>query len=162
MAKVKCAYCGKSIDKKEAYIVPVSSKRNKYYCSYEHSISKKPRDKMYDLIYEVFGRKVLNTVLFKECDEIGKVHTYEKVTAYIEENKQYLEQIMSKGFSSEYAQIRYFSAVLKNSLTDFQPKQSAPVVKKDVNFDMDVTVNNYKRKEQRKGMDDILADLLED
>ena len=41
-------------------------------------------------------------------------------------------------------------------------KQSIPVIKKEVEFDMDVGVNNYKRRETRKGMDDILADLLGD
>lgn len=159
MSKVKCRCCGKSIDKKIAVGVP-HNKQTWYYCI-EHVGQKSPKDKMYDLVFEIFDRKVLNTILYKELDSIANLYTYEKMTAYIQENRSYLEQVMNKDFSSEYAQIRYFAAILKNSLSDYVVKKVEPVIKKNVHFDADMMVNNYKQKQQRKGIDDLLNDLLD-
>ena len=154
----KCAFCGKELKKKEAYVVN-AGKINKYYCNYEHSIAVKPRDRMYDLINEIFGYKVLNTVLFKECDEVGKVQTYEKVVSYLQENKQYLEQVMTREFANEYNKIRYFSAILKNSLVDYQmPKKE---VEKEVEIEMYEPVKKVY-KSQRKGLDELMEDLLDE
>ena len=157
MAKVKCAACGEAIDKKIAMGIP-AGKRTKYYCP-EHVGMKSPKEEMYDMVFEIFGRKVLNTVLYKELDEIAKVHTYQKMTEYMKENKEYLEKCIYKEFVNEYAQIRYFAAILKNSLTDFVVKKPEVIIQKDIDFCMDVPVNNYKAKKKRKGMDSLLDDL---
>lgn len=158
MAKVTCKCCSEKIDKKIAIGVP-HGKTTWYYCP-EHVGQKSPKEKMYDLIYEIFGRKVLNTVLYKEMDEIASIHTYEKMTTYMEENKEYLIQIMEKDFRSEYFQIRYLSAVLKNSLFDYQVKEPTPVIQKASELEFDMTEINYKAKKQRKGMDDLLDEIL--
>lgn len=158
MAKVTCHYCKKKIDKKIAVGIK-EGKRTKNYCP-EHVGMKSPKDQMYDLVFEIFGRKVLNTVIYKELDEIASVHTYEKMISYMEENKSYLEQMVHKGFSSEFAQIRYFSAILKNSLTDFTAKKPEPIVKKEVEIEVDISANRYKSKKKRTGMNDLLKELL--
>lgn len=159
MAKVKCACCGKQIDKKVAVAIP-NGKRNKYYCS-EHVGQKSPREKMYDAINDIFGYKVLNTILFKEFDEIGNVHTFEKVMFYIEENKDYLYDVVRRDFVSEYAKIRYFSAIFKNGLNDFVIKEPEVIIEKEVAVEI-VETTNYKAKKQRRGMDDLLEGLLDD
>lgn len=158
MAYVTCHYCKKKINKNIAFAMPCG-KKTRYYCK-EHIGKVPPKEEMYNLVYEIFGRKVLNTILYKELDEIASVHTYEKMTAYMEENRAYLEQMMSKTFSTEYAQIRYFSAILKNSLTDFVVRQPEPIIKKEIEVDFDMSANKYKAKKQRKGMDNLLDDLL--
>lgn len=158
MAKVTCKCCSEKIDKKIAIGVP-HGKTTWYYCP-EHVGQKSPKEKMYDLIYEIFGRKVLHTVLYKEMDEIASVHTYDKITSFMEENKTLLEQLMYRSYSSEFAQIRYFSSVLKNGLHDFKMRQPEPVIKKEIEVDFDMSTNKYKAKKQRKGIDSLLDDLL--
>ena len=159
MSKVKCRFCGKSIDKKIAVGVP-HNRQTWYYCS-DHVGKKSTKE----LFYEELG-KILpstNTIIYKEMDEISKVHGYEKMLAYLQDNEDYLIDTMNrKSFAKDYYRCKYFCAILKNNLGDYQMKQSIPVIKKEVEFDMDVGVNNYKRRETRKGMDDILANLLED
>ena len=158
MAKVKCRFCGKQIDKKNAYVIK-GNKRNKYYCCYEHSITKKPRDVFYDKAQEVFG-KTTNTLFFKEIDEIAAVHGWDKMIVYLEDNKEYLDKVMSKNFTSEYARCRYFSVIFKNNLGDYQMKKAEPIIKKVVEVDMDVSTNKYKKKNNVVGMNDLLNDLL--
>ena len=159
MAKVTCRACGKKIDKKIAVAVP-RGKTTWNYCP-AHVGMKSPKDQMYDLVFEIFGRTVTHTVLFKELDAIAKIYTYEKITAYLEENKEYLEDVIyGKSYSSEFAQIRYFSAIIKNSIHEFEIKDFKPVIKKEVEIEMDISTSKYKNKKKRTGMDSLLEDLL--
>ena len=158
MAKVTCRCCGEKIDKKIAVGVP-HGKTTWNYCP-EHVGQKSSKEKMYDLIYEIFGRRVLNTILYKELDQVASVYSYEIITAFIEENKSFLEQLMYRSYSSEFAQIRYFSSVIKNGLHDFKMKQPEPIIKKEIEVGFDVPANKYKTKKPRKGIDNLLDDLL--
>lgn len=158
MVKVKCQYCGKEIDKKEAYAVK-KGKRNKYYCNFEHSIAKKPRDIFYEKSFEVFG-KTTNTIFFKEFDEIAKIHGFEKMSSYIDENKESLAYFMNKDFSSEYARIRYFATIFKNNLGDYEVKKPKPIIKKEASVDMTVNSIKYKKRNVRKGINDVLDELI--
>ena len=71
--KAKCKYCGKSIDTNSAYKIVVG-KTNRYYCNEEeYNIIHKAqqiKDDTYNLIYEIFGRKITNTILYKEINEL--------------------------------------------------------------------------------------------
>ena len=159
MSKVKCRFCGKSIDKKIAVGVP-HNRQTWYYCT-DHVGKKPPKELFYEELVKILPST--NTIIYKEMDEISKVHGYEKMLAYLQDNEDYLIDTMNrKSFAKDYYRCKYFCAILKNNLGDYQMKQSIPVIKKEVEFDMDVGVNNYKRRETRKGMDDILANLLED
>lgn len=158
MAKVKCAYCHKVLDKKEAYAVK-KGKRNKYYCNFEHSIAKTPRDIFYNKAFDIFG-KTTNTIFFKEFDEIANVHGYEKMSSYIDDNKDTLNYFMNKDFSSEYARIRYFTAIFKNNLADYVVRKEEPIIRKEVDNDMEIHTVKYKKKDVRKGINDILDELL--
>lgn len=147
--EVKCRICGNKKEKSEAYKVVVNNK-NSYYCNkteyIEWASKKEIKDNTYNLIYDIFERKVTNTILFKEVGELSDIYTYEKIFAYLKENKVYLCGVMKKGFSSEYAQIRYFTAILKNSLADFQYKKEVPIK----NIEQDMPEYKFKRKGKRK------------
>lgn len=147
--EVRCKICGNKKEKSEAYKVVINNKNN-YYCNeteYKEWISKREtKDNTYNLIYDIFERKVTNTILFKEVGELSDIYTYEKIFAYLKENEVYLCGVMKKDFSSEYAQIRYFTAILKNSLADFQYKKE--VLTKNVWQDMPEC--RFKRKNKRK------------
>lgn len=151
MGKAKCKYCGKSIDTKVAYKVAVG-KTNRYFCNKEeYDIvykAQKIKNDTYDLIFEIFGRKVTNTILYKEVNELSSVYLYEKIKAYLEQNMTYLSNLMqNKSFQSEYAQIRYFTAILKNNLTDFKYEKKERI---NIKVDIDMPEYVFKRKSDRK------------
>jgi hypothetical protein len=149
--KVKCRYCGNSIDITTAYKIVVG-KVNRYFCNkneYEKVCqTQQIKDKTYDVIYDIFGYKVTNTILYKEIHELSLVYAYEKIYAYLSDNIAYLKKVIqNKEFQSEYAQIRYFAAILKNNLADFHYEEKTPVIKE---VDIDMSSCNYKRKTKRK------------
>lgn len=158
MSKVTCRYCKKKIDKESAICIK-HGKVNWYYCNEQHANAKTPRDKMYDEIYLILGKKITNCILFKEFDEIAKVHSYEKILAYIKENYQYLCMVMSKEFSTEYAEIRYLAAIFKNNLGDFKIPEEA--IKKQVSNDLNIGTEKFKKKKRRRNMSEIEEELFE-
>ena len=127
---VTCQICKNKIERDTAY-KRVVGKANKYYCSdteYENDLAQKQKiaedkDKVYRLICDILGEKeVLNTALWKEKTIWNKAFSDEIIAKYLAENKDYLNSAVSKLSGTEYAKIRYVSAVLKNSLRDFKPK----------------------------------------
>ena len=155
MAKVKCRYCGKLIDKEDSHAVK-HGRVNWYYCNVEHSLAKTPKDTFYEEAAKII--QTTHTMFYKEMDEIAKFHTYEKMTAYIKDSRQMIEFYMSKDFSSEYAKVRYFSSILKNNLSDFIVKEQDNHIAID-HIENTYDTSNFKAKED-KGMDDLLSDLL--
>lgn len=130
MARAKCQCCKRQLDTKEAFKVEMNGK-NKYWCNeaeYENELAQKKKvaedkDKVYRLICDILGEKeVLNTALWKEKAIWNKAFSDEIIGKYLAENKDYLTSAVSKLSGTEYAKIRYVSAVLKNSLRDFKPK----------------------------------------
>ena len=133
--QVTCSICKKKIEKDTAYkIVTVSptngKKINKYYCSEAEYIkeeerkkkSKEEKDKVYFLICDMFGYEIQHTQFFDEWKSWNKLKTNEIIYKYLRENETYLRQMCDKPFNNEYSRIRYFSAILKNSLMDYVPK----------------------------------------
>lgn len=161
MALVKCRNCGEQIDKVMAYKVVVG-KLNHYYCTEAEYISEQEKiaqskaikDSVYSAINEIFNRQVTNTAIFKEMSEIAGVYGYDLLGDYLRENKQYLCQQLNKSFKSEYAQIRYFSTIAKNSMSDFKLKRKlqSSVVKQS-SFEMVET--NFTARQPRKGFEYI-------
>lgn len=160
MAKCKCRICGKPHDTKDAYKVVVNGK-NQYYCSqneYEKDLAQKKKmaddkDKVYNLICDIMGVKaILNTALWKEKTEWNKAFSDEFIAKYLQENKDYLTSAIAKLSSSEFAKIRYLSAILKNSLGDFKPKTEVVITPQVVNEEHYET--KYKSK-TRQALEDF-------
>ena len=147
---VKCKGCGEKIDRDIAYRVTMKGK-NIYYCSkaeYDNIIkAREIKDNTYNLICQLFGYKITNTSLFKELNLISESHSYNIIFSYLQENYEYLLEVLSKNFNSEYAKIRYFSAILKNSLADFKTKEEC--IKK---YDNSLQHNKFKRKSGRRSL----------
>ena len=128
--RAKCRICGRQLDTNTAYKVVDKNGKNKYYCSQDEfeaeevrkKKAKEDKDKVYRLICDLFGYEIQNTQLFAEWNLWNKLKSNEIIYKYLVENKEYLQQICNKPFEGEYQRIRYFSAVLKNSLRDFKPK----------------------------------------
>lgn len=149
--KVKCKYCGRDISKDGAFVVH-GNKRNKYYCSEEHSKMINPRDKFYTTCMQLV--KSTSSVVYKEFDAMANVHGFKKMSAYLDENIEYLEKAMSKDFDTRYGAIKYLAAILNNSLDKYEYPSSTPQIKIESEH-FDITKIAYKRKKKRSGLDDL-------
>lgn len=167
---VKCRWCGKKLPKTEAYCVVVGGK-NTYYCNqnewnskYEADLEedrqkekrKADKKRTYDLINKIFGRVITNTTLYKEIGSLVEIYPYTVISGYLTDNFDYLYDVMHRdNFSSEYGKIRYFSAILKNSLSDYLEMRKKEEVKKPV-VQEDIVEMKFIRKSKRRALDDIL------
>ena len=130
--------------------------KNIYYCNEAEYLTvlhdRKIRDDTYECINEIFGYKVINTALFKELSFILGSYSYDRILAYLEENKDYMTSVIQqRGYSSEYAKIRYFSAIIKNGIADFKAKEKE--TPKQVKVDM--PDGHYKRRQKKRSLSDI-------
>ena len=80
---------------------------------------KAKRDAVYDELCDIFGYEVQNTVLFTESILWNKLADDEKILAYLKEHKDYIKGATARASGTEYAKIRYMSAILKNNLKDY-------------------------------------------
>lgn len=163
MAKCKCRICGTPHNTEDAYKVVVNNK-NQYYCSqteYEEDLERRQKakvdkDKVYNLICDMFGYEIINTQFFAEWMLWNKLKSNEIIYKYLRENEERLQEICDKPFNNEYQRIRYFSAVLKNSLRDYVPKVEVIVEPPKV-----VVEESYETKYKAKTRQ-ALEDLEED
>ena len=170
--RAKCRICGKSLDTKTAYLVITLDKNKKekkaYYCNkeeYEADEAKKKKasedkDRAYYLICDIIGRKkIRNSALWKEWAIWNEVSTDEVIGKYLEENKEYLSNLIGRLDDVEYNRIRYLSAILKNKLGDYKPK----VVVKEI-VTPKIQDEHYETKfklKQRRGFEDLEDDCDE-
>ena len=80
---------------------------------------KAKRDAVYDELCDIFGYEVQNTVLFTEWILWNKLADDEKILAYLKKHKDYIKGATARASGTEYAKIRYMSAILKNNLKDY-------------------------------------------
>ena len=171
---VKCRICGNKIDRKEAFKVSVEGKPNAFYCSeaeYNAMIEeRKCKDDAYYCIYGIFGYQVTNTVLYKEIGELGKIYGFKLILSYLHDNEEYLTRIVGREYKNEFAKIKYFTAILKNNLTDYKDhgldkkERVKAVVKynkveKQFNEDLGEAPKYKKKKKKRRALDDIVAEV---
>ena len=131
----KCRHCKETIKVKEAYIAIIDKKRA-CFCNEDHYnlfISEQEKRKEYEnnrndcliLICEIFDQKnIINTALWKEWKQWTQVASSEIIKRYLEENKSFLHDAISKIENGEFYKIRYLSAILKNNLVDYQNCQN--------------------------------------
>ena len=171
--QAKCRVCGEKVDTATAYKVITYDTNNKenraYYCSkeeYEANEAKKKKaaadkDKAYWLICEIIGRKeIINTALWKEWKIWNKVASNEIIAQYLEENKKYLMNVISKLDDVEFNRIRYLSTILKNKIGDYKPKKEE---KEPIKMESDFELFVPKAKENKQNnfiLDDVEDDLL--
>ena len=165
--QVTCQICKKKIEKDTAYKVivigPISGKATSKYCCSEQEWQaeearkkkyKEDKDKVYYLICDMFGYEIQNTKFFDEWALWNKLKSNEIIYKYLRENEERLQQICDKSFDNEYQRIRYFSAVLKNSLRDFKPKVEVKVEEKPKVVVEEHYETKYKSK-SRQALEDL-------
>lgn len=170
--RVTCKYCKAKIEKKDAFQVH-GEKYNTYYCNkecYSNAIAKKEEaqkikaasgekkqrkiDPIYEEIADIFGYRIQNSALFAEMKLWRGICDDTKILAYLQENKDYIKVAMERASNSEYARIKYVSAILKNSLADYNVKnieaeKTTPEITVDEDYIM--PINKKKKTERRKG-----------
>jgi YHS domain-containing protein len=161
MAKAKCKICGTELDTKTAYKVTDKNGKNKYFCSASEfeteEVRKKKaqedKDRVYRLICDIMGeREIISTALFKEWQVWNKVADNAKIGDYLAENEEYLTSMISKLHSSEFAKIRYLSAIIRDKIKAYKPKPKIEQHEKTIDIS-GVGPVNYKPRETRRGLD---------
>lgn len=166
MPKGKCRACGEVLDTTTAYAVLVNTKRS-YYCNEEEyneykenkrSIQKVAgtskqqidKDRMYWLICDIIGRKeIINTALWSERKVWRTIATDEILAAYLEQNKDYLSEMLSRIEDKEFNRIRYLSSIIKNNIGDFTKNiqtTEKPKTQVDDTFYEPIQTKNKKRR----------------
>ena len=77
----------------------------------------------------------------------------EKILAYLQEHKDYIKSKLEKLNSSEYARIRYVSAILKNSLKDYVA--TVRVEPEKINVDCEIYEPTVFAKKKRRGLSEL-------
>lgn len=161
---VKCRACGNRIDRAEAFKVVVD-KTNAYYCNEEEYTAilkqREFKDNTYSMINKIFGYVVTNTAIYKEISPLVEIYGYQIILDYLNENFDYLFDVVHRPFEKEYNKIRYFSAVLSNTLRDFQEKNIPKKEPMQKILEPDVSATRYKRKKTKRSLEDIEKEVGE-
>lgn len=170
MARAKCLVCGAELDTKTAYKVDIVSQKtgkvsHKYCCSQSEFESEEERkkkatedkNKVYRLICDILGeREIINTALYKEWAIWNKVADNEKISKYLEENKDYLTSALSRVHSSEYARIRYLSTIIRDKIKAFVPRvEVVEVVQPKAVETTFYEIGDVVHKPTRRSLDDL-------
>ena len=174
--RVTCKYCKAKIEKKDAFQVH-GEKYNTYYCNkecYSNAIAKKEEtqkiksasgekkqrkiDPVYEEIADIFGYRIQNSALFAEMKLWRGICDDAKILAYLQENKDRIKAAMERASSSEYARIRYVSAILKNSLADY--KKTARIEPEKINVDCEIYEPIVSKKKKRRGLNALEDEVV--
>lgn len=168
MAKAKCKICGTELDTKTAYKVTDKNNKNKYFCSQSEFEAEeerkkkaaKDKDRVYRLICDIMGEKeIISTALFKEWQVWNKVADNRKIGDYLSENKDYLTSVITRLQSSEYARIRYLSAIIRDKIKAFVPKAEVKEVPKVVVEEVMYDATPSSTRNRRRGLADLEDDI---
>ena len=138
-SNVKCRACGNIIDKTTAFC----ASKGQYYCNQEEYDTKK---QLYSILSEYVN--TTNTILHKEMILWGT--DYKKICNYLQDNRSLFEYAMKKNFNSEYAKIRYFSAIIKNSNVQMSFTKTNTNLRQGVNALLITTRRSYERLYYRR------------
>lgn len=147
-------------EEKEAKMAFAAKKKEEKEAKERERIEKYKEDKnkVYYTLCEIINRKeIINTMLWKEWALWNKVASNEVIGQYLEENKNYLINVVGNVDNVEFLRIRYLSAIIKNNIGDYKPNTKEtvkPKVAVDETFYTPTTNGVNKRRS--------LADLEDD
>lgn len=148
---VTCKHCKTKIDRDVAFKIK-KGKVNHYYCNeneYNGIIRKRElKDNTIEIINNTFGYKIINTSLYKELALLEENYGYEIIYDYIKDNYDYLYDCVHKDYNNEFCKIRYFFAILKNSMNDY--KETIVSIEKQKANEPKIDFEIYEKKKQIK------------
>ena len=167
--RAKCRICGRQLDTNTAYKVVDKNGKNKYYCSQDEfeaeevrkKKAKEDKDKVYRLICNIMGEKeIISTALYKEWTVWNKVADNEKISKYLEENRDYLSSVIGRLDSSEFARIRYLSTIIKDRIKEFVPRvEEKEIPKVQVKIDETIYESPTHSLNRRRSLADLEDDI---
>lgn len=173
---VKCSVCGNRIDKDKAFLIveehinsktKENVKKNIYYCSKEEYLEHKEekeknafyKDKIYCFFCDLLGSKaIINTLFWKEWGVWNKIASNEMIFQFIENKKNnfYYARDSKANSLSESGKIFYYSAIIKNGISDFQKKYIPEVVIKKPSESIVIeNISMESKINQRKALLDL-------
>lgn len=180
MSKVKCKFCGKSIDKKDAYVEEYLTKsmtiRNKYFCNknecdeyhkqqeekeLKEKRAKEMKKEARELSRELCGldqkeKSVYFSSTYKIItDKFDNELIYDYCTKY---KNEILDLLNSKDFKTSASRIKYCLVMLENQLERYKLELSEPkeekekVIEVDDNLidDFDINVNVNLKRDKKR------------
>lgn len=140
-----CKACGKELARGEG----IKSTDKKRYCSQSCYDS---YNKMWELVFQFVND---SPALKKESKSWGI--DFQKICFYLQDNMERIESAMNKNFNSSYGKIRYFSAIIKNGLAEYEMPKPDIIKKTDLEF----YEPKYKQKKRRKCLADYEKECQE-
>lgn len=129
--RCKCKICGKELDTKFAYL-KINDGKKEWYCSqaeYDAGVEafqkkKKAENEVKSLVCEILGENdIVCSTLKTEWAEWNKVASNEKISSYLSYRKGYLTKTLARikanASSTLVGRIKYLSAIIKNSIADY-------------------------------------------
>lgn len=184
--KVKCRFCGKELNIDDAYKVNIG-KRNAYYCDqqeYDMKMEEKAnllaeqeqerlkiehnkelRSSIYSAAERVCGR-IFNKTSWMDINKtvsfLNEQYSLEQIDEYVNnEAQRFLDILAKKDFNTEFAKIRYYTAVVRNNISDYYSLDTIEIPQpKEIVFDMPPV--KYKQKKKRRAMVDIENEVEEE
>ena len=107
-------------------------------------------------------KEIISTALYKEWTVWNKVADNEKISKYLEENRNYLSSVIGRLDSSEFARIRYLSTIIKDRIKEFVPRveEKPAVVEVDDNFELFEPTPVIKQQITEQVLYDVEDDLI--
>lgn len=133
MARCKCKWDKMPLDTKEAFKI-VEDGKNVYFCNEEcykkytneKEIKEKEaadKNRAYGIMCDILDQQqIITSALWKEYNVWRKVATSKQIADYLEENRDFLRQSVSRVNGPLYNKIRYMSAIVCNKIADYVEK----------------------------------------
>lgn len=182
MVKVKCRFCKKQIERKNAYVnEKLNDKFNivkEYYCSEEcfnnklegkrvkeqkikeaNNLRISTRDEVKDILDIALEKNVYFTNLYNDLESTYGVDT---IVNYLKYEKEYLINIISNNyFETTFAKIKYFFAVVQNNIEKYIKRDDIQEIKEintDLIDDFDLCTPEETNKKKRS-LSDIMKEV---
>lgn len=126
----------------------------------EQKAEKKQRkiDPVYEEVADIFGYRTQNSVLFAEMKLWRGICDDAKILAYLQEHKSYIKNKLERLDNNEYSRIKYMSAILKNSLADYN--KTVRVEPEKINVDCEIYEPTVSTKRKRRGLNALEDEVI--
>lgn len=160
--KVKCRFCEQFTIQKDAFKVVVNGK-NEYYCNESHYKEakqyKEDRQKILEICCDIFDYNVSkDTYFLKELKDVLGCTKSDTLKYYLEDNIIDLDVALSKDFATMVFKIKYFFAIVKRGLAQYEKQKKIEDNEKILSSNIEIYSYKYKPRKQKKTWMEIIKE----